>query len=743
MKRIVATICGCLMAMLAFAQFVGSGGTGTEGDPYLIGNYADLKEFNTFLDEHGQYTNTEGKHFRLIADIEMESDYWVVPNDYQNCQDFYGFFHGGGHRIFLPDTTIHYPQYYDIGFCLSIFPSIFGVVDSIIVMGNVNYMFGLAMKVYPNGEIRDCITDVNVTISNNSRFPLPIEVYFISEENYGKIVNCTNYGNTIVESNVGNECYDNFYFCMFGSIAFCNNRGEIIGCKNYGNTVGFFGAGGICCVNAGTIRKCENYGDIIAPADVTTVNAFYPCGGIYALSDGLENGEFALTEECINYGYINAGKLYNGGGIVGGGSISRLVDDPDNIIYHSYCEERIIRCANYGEVAGGGYTGGIVGYIYSISNVSSCFNAGQVARATNSGGIVGMAFDTIRIANNLDVSGFPVTLGRWCITGDSISNMSSNYYDRQMSGGSGEDIEGETEGRFTSQLTGDTPELRAMLGDGWSYAEGRYPIPLGLENDSLAMLYATPIYLREISDDNYDHTNLVRNNFTVGTENGVSWSSGDRLSIDGENATILASGSETATASLAGYSFSRSLRLDPITGELVATDCDSYLWNGDEYTASGDYIQVLTASNGCDSIVTLHLTINNSVYYSFTETATSPYAWNGIEYTETGDYTQNFTAANGCDSIVTLHLNILSGISQNGTAEISVFPTPATDILNITSSETISEIEIVNVMGQVLKRMEVNADNVVCYVEDLKAGVYVVRIHAGGTVVSQRKFVKK
>ena len=70
MKRIVATICGCLMAMLAFAQFVGSGGTGTEGDPYLIGNYADLKEFNTFLDEHGQYTNTEGKHFRLIADIE-------------------------------------------------------------------------------------------------------------------------------------------------------------------------------------------------------------------------------------------------------------------------------------------------------------------------------------------------------------------------------------------------------------------------------------------------------------------------------------------------------------------------------------------------------------------------------------------------------------------------------------------------------------------------------------------------
>ncbi len=737
MKNLLLTVICIFIYIGSFAQFVGSGGTGTEIDPYLIGNYADLKEFNTFLNVYGQYTNTEGKHFRLIADIEMESDYWVVPNDYQNCQNFYGFFHGGGHRIFLPDTTIHYPQYYDIGFCLSIFPSIFGIVDSIIVMGNVNYMFGLAMKVYPNGEIRDCITDVNVTISNNSRFPLPIEEYFISEENYGKIVNCTNYGNTIVESNVGNECYDNYYFCMFGSIAGYNTGGEIIGCKNYGNTVGFFGAGGICGVNVGTIRKCENYGDIIAPADVTTENAFYPCGGIYALSDGLENG-VALTEECINYGYINAGKLYNGGGIVGGGSISRLVDDPDNIIYHSYCEERIIRCANYGEVAGGGYTGGIVGYIYSISNVSSCFNAGQVARATNSGGIVGMAFDTIRIANNLDVSGFPVTLGRWYVTGDSISNMSSNYYDRQMSGGSGEDIEGETEGRLTSQLTGDTPELRAMLGDGWSYAEGRYPIPLGLENDSLAMLFATPIYLRVINDDNYDHTNLVRNNFTVGTENGVSWSSGDRLSIDGENATILASGSETATASLAGYSFSRSLRLDPITGELVATDCDSYLWNGDEYTVSGDYVQVLTATNGCDSIVTLHLTINNSVHYSFTETANGPYIWNGTEYTETGDYTQTFTASNGCDSIVTLHLNILSGISQDGTAEISIYPNPATSTVSISCGD-FYRATVIDMLGRIVMEVYDSTFDL----SGLRPGEYVVKVERINGETEELKMIKE
>ena len=181
----------------------------------------------------------------------------------------------------------------------------------------------------------------------------------------------------------------------------------------------------------------------------------------------------------------------------------------------------------------------------------------------------------------------------------------------------------------------------------------------------------------------------------------------------------------------------------PQTELVEATACDSYEWNGETYTETGTYERTFTAGNGCDSVVTLHLTINNSVHYSFTETATSPYTWNGTEYTETGNYTQNFTAANGCDSIVTLHLNILSGISQNGTAEISVFPNPATDILNITSSETIFKIEIVNVMGQVVKRIEVNADNAVCNVEELKAGVYVVRIHTEGTVVSQQKFIKE
>ena len=112
------------------------------------------------------------------------------------------------------------------------------------------------------------------------------------------------------------------------------------------------------------------------------------------------------------------------------------------------------------------------------------------------------------------------------------------------------------------------------------------------------------------------------------------------------------------------------------------------------------------------------------------------------------DYFYQIEIVQGMKSVVISRSNIVStnpgGISDIegiDIAEIALFPNPVTDILNITSSETISEIEIVNVMGQVVKCIEVNADNAVCDVEDLKAGVYIVRIY--GTVVSQRKFIKE
>ena len=92
--------------------------------------------------------------------------------------------------------------------------------------------------------------------------------------------------------------------------------------------------------------------------------------------------------------------------------------------------------------------------------------------------------------------------------------------------------------------------------------------------------------------------------------------------------------------------------------QIEVTTCESYDWNGQTYTETGDYNQRFTAANGCDSVVTLHLTINQQLSEQIEVTACESYDWNGQTYTETGDYNQTFTAANGCDSVVTLHLTI-------------------------------------------------------------------------------------
>ncbi len=91
-----------------------------------------------------------------------------------------------------------------------------------------------------------------------------------------------------------------------------------------------------------------------------------------------------------------------------------------------------------------------------------------------------------------------------------------------------------------------------------------------------------------------------------------------------------------------------------------SSSCSDYYWNGQIYTESGDYMQAFTSIYGCDSIVTMHLSIYEPVDNEISATSCDSYNWNGQTYTTSGDYTQTLHTAHGCDSIVTLHLTIES-----------------------------------------------------------------------------------
>ncbi|WP_343634867.1 T9SS type A sorting domain-containing protein [Fluviicola sp.] len=103
------------------------------------------------------------------------------------------------------------------------------------------------------------------------------------------------------------------------------------------------------------------------------------------------------------------------------------------------------------------------------------------------------------------------------------------------------------------------------------------------------------------------------------------------------------------------------------TGTDVQTACDSYTWiDGNTYTSSTNTPTfVLQNASGCDSIVTLHLTINHSTAGTDVQTACDSYTWiDGNTYIASTN-TPTFVLQNvaGCDSTVTLHLTIIPALS--------------------------------------------------------------------------------
>jgi hypothetical protein len=96
----------------------------------------------------------------------------------------------------------------------------------------------------------------------------------------------------------------------------------------------------------------------------------------------------------------------------------------------------------------------------------------------------------------------------------------------------------------------------------------------------------------------------------------------------------------------------------PTTSTLTQSACSNYILNGQTYTQSGTYTQILTNAVGCDSTITLNLTIRQPTISSLTQSACSSYTLNGQTYTQSGTFTQTLTNASGCDSTITLNLTI-------------------------------------------------------------------------------------
>ncbi|MDR1583099.1 MAG: T9SS type A sorting domain-containing protein, partial [Prevotellaceae bacterium] len=514
--QIIFIITVVLITNTLYAQF--GGGTGSENDPYQIYTKAHLEELSDSLWAGNIFT---GKHFVLMNDI---NDSLRFPIGHMGILSFDGYFHGQGHNIVLA-IDVRGNSTYNHHFYNALFPRLnyHAYIDSFSVTGYIVNMCGLVGD--HRGKINACIN--NLTSKYHWIWPndmTTIATAGFADESQGNISNCVNNCNLLADA-VGGICYHS----QIGTqISNCTNNGTI---HVYKNHIGVY-AGGIIGIGYATISNCTNNGDIsLISRDTSTLINFIALGGIGAYN-------YNNIINCQNYGNINAFDTLNislyCGGIAG-------IDD------------NITNCANYGNI----YTNSnIASGISSRGNIiTNCFNSGTIS-GNNGAGILSTN-EQFEIINCLNIgyrkNGSAIAID----TANTQSNISHNYYDKQRclsKGINNEDISGKAEGKLTTELTGNSPALRAMLGNGWSYAEGRYPIPLGLENDSSAILHATPVYLY-VDSVQYDHVDSVRHYFTVGTNsNNVTWASTEgKVSFDGQNATLLSLGSEVLTANMGNY----------------------------------------------------------------------------------------------------------------------------------------------------------------------------------------------
>jgi gliding motility-associated-like protein len=124
------------------------------------------------------------------------------------------------------------------------------------------------------------------------------------------------------------------------------------------------------------------------------------------------------------------------------------------------------------------------------------------------------------------------------------------------------------------------------------------------------------------------------------------------------NVTIPLSGYYIATVTVPGcgtYKDSVNVTVLPKTFSTInQTICQGTTYAG--YSTAGQYIDIFTGANGCDSTRTLNLTIKPKSFNSISQTICEGQSFEG--YTTSGTFVNTFIAANGCDSVRTLNLTV-------------------------------------------------------------------------------------
>ena len=185
--------------------------------------------------------------------------------------------------------------------------------------------------------------------------------------------------------------------------------------------------------------------------------------------------------------------------------------------------------------------------------------------------------------------------------------------------------------------------------------------------------------------------------------------------------------------------------------------CDSLTWiDGITYYESTNTPTfTLTNAAGCDSVVTLNLSLNHSVtvdYYLTISDDDLPYTFGDTTFlpgtVQSGDYTVVLETADGCDSVVTLHLTVTGIEDYLMNVAMNVYPNPTTDKVNVqltVNDESLNdgEIQLYDMYGKWLRTVKVTGKVTEIDLSSFAAGVYFVKAVEGQQLIGVRKIVKE
>jgi hypothetical protein len=237
--------------------------------------------------------------------------------------------------------------------------------------------------------------------------------------------------------------------------------------------------------------------------------------------------------------------------------------------------------------------------------------------------------------------------------------------------------------------------------------------------------------------------NLTIKNATTGTDTksaceSFTW-------IDGNTYTANNNTSTFTLTNAAGCDSVVTLNLtikNATTGTDTKSACESFTWiDGNTYTANNNTATfTLTNAAGCDSVVTLNLTIN-PIYALTIDTAINSgqsIEIGGTLYTIDSTYTITLTTIAGCDSTITLNLSTITGFSNNTLPVVEAYPNPFKNMLYLNAA--FYEAVLLDINGKPIAQFKNN--ETILNIPDIAAGMYFLSVtSANGKII--KKLIKE